>query len=158
MSDSNLKAAEHVFEQLCDCLNNKGIQYQCDQSNLNAWFVAAKESISTFFDIFVIDKPQHIRLLAKLECTIPPELRGKTAIAVNKLNFAFIDGSMVFDYDSGDLFYRLPILFEDCELSENTFGYMIVSSFNTVNSISRTFSLLAEGKITTDELLKQILS
>lgn len=79
------------------------------------------------------------------------------AIAINKLNFGIVNGHLMFSYDSGQLSFVLESYFVDSTLSDSMFKYLLGTVFSTVNNLSNKFYLLSEGKITVDQLLKDVL-
>lgn len=157
MADANLKEAKYVYGQLREYLDSINIHYESNDEELNIWFSARGNDMRVLVDIYVEANSQRIRLSSPFETTIPSELRNEVAVAINKLNFGVVDGHVDFDYDSGNLYFNLRILFKDAVLSNDTFRYLLGTTFSTVDALNDKFYLLSEGKITCEQLLNAVL-
>lgn len=152
-----MKNAQNVYKQLRESLDANGIHYDCNDSEMNVWFVARGSERRILVDIYVDSDMQYIKYNSPFEFSIPSEIRGEVAIAINKLNFSIVNGHLMFNYDSGQLSFVLESYFVDSILSDSTFKYLLGTVFSTVNNLSNKFYLLSEGKITVDQLLKDVL-
>lgn len=156
MADSNLKEAKYVYKQLREYLDSNDIKYESNDSEMNVWFGGRGDDMKIVLDIYVDAESQRVRLMSLFETIIPEELRNEVSVAINKLNYGFVNGRVDFEYDSGRLGFSLRIPFMDAVLSDEAFRYMIGTAFTTVDLLNDKFYLLSEGKITCDQLLKTV--
>lgn len=156
MADIDMKEAKYVYGQLREYLDAVDIHYDSNDEEMNVWFACRGDDMRILMDIFIDADAQRIRLASPFETKIPSEMRDEVAVAINKLNFGIVDGHMDLDYETGYIGYNLRIPYRDAVLSVDTFKYLITTTFSTVDAINEKFFLLAEGKITCEQLLNSV--
>lgn len=156
MENMDMKEAKYVYGQLREYLDEAGVHYDRNDEEMNVWFAIRGEDIRILLDIFVDADAQIIRLTSPFDTKIPSEMRDEVAIAINKLNFGIVDGHMDLDYETGYIGFNLRVPYRDAVLSSDTFMYLIAATCETVDALNEKFFLLAEGKITCEQLLNAV--
>lgn len=152
------QAAQNVYDQLRGFLAGQNIKYDCKDDEKNIWFAVRGDDLRILIDITVDEKNQMVRVLSPLEFKIPQELREDVAIVINHLNFIIVNGCIDYDFESGSLLFRINARFKDSILGDGTLYNLIGAAVNTVEAFNDKLYMIANGVMTTQQYLNQLLS
>lgn len=151
------QAAQNVYKQLHNYLANQDIKYDHNDEEMNIWFAMRGDDLRILIDITVDEKNQMVKVLSPLEFKIPQELCEDVAYVINQLNFMIINGCIDFDFETGSLAFRMNATFEDSIIGDGTLHYLIGAAVNTVEAFNDKLYMIANGVMTPQQYLKQLV-
>lgn len=151
------QATQDVYNQLRGYLEEQDIKYDHNDDEKNIWFAMRGDDLRILIDITVDEKNQMVKVLSPLEFEIPQELREEVALVINQLNFTIINGGIDYDFESGRLAFRINATFEDSIIGNGTLHYLIGTAVNTVEAFNDKLYMVANGVMSAQQYLKQLL-
>lgn len=151
------QAALNVYKQLGNYLDNQDIKYDHNDDEMNIWFAMRGDDLRILIDITIDEKKQVVKVFSPLEFKIPQELCEDVAYVINQLNFMIINGCIDFDFETGSLSYRINATFEDSIIGDGTLHYLIGTAVNTVEAFNDKLYMIANGVMTPQQYLKQLV-
>lgn len=157
MSDeTKMKRAQETFENLCETFDSKELHYEKDESKLRIECEAQGEDLPVDL-IFRIDaEKEMVKLVSPLPFTTPEEKRFDLAVAVSMVNNILVNGCFDYDIKDGEMHFRMTCAFMDTTVKSETFLYMLVCAFSTVDEYNDKFMMLAKGMISLDKFVEII--
>ncbi len=152
------QAAQNVYKQLRNYLDEQDIKYDRNDEEMNIWFAMRGDDMRVPLDIRIDEKYQMVKVLSPLEFKIPQEFREDMARVINQLNFMIINGCIDYDFETGSVAYRINATFEDSIIGNGTLHYLIGTAINTVEAFNVKFFLIVNGKMSAQAYLKKLTS
>lgn len=152
------QAAQSVYDQLRNYLAEQDIKYDHNDEEKNIWFAMRGDDLRILIDIIVDEKSQKIKVLSPLEFKIPQDLREDVALVINQLNFMIINGCVDYDFETGSVSFRINATFEDSILGDGTLHYLIGTAVNSVEAFNDKLYMIANGVMTAQQYMNQLLN
>ncbi len=152
---TDLTKAQKVYDDLCAMLDKNGIKYHKNENNLSIGFFATGEDIPMEFNVRVDAGRQLISLYSKLPFTVPDEKKNDMAVACCVAGCGLWDGSFDFDYESGEMYYRMTASFIGSDIGEGLFRYMISMAGKVVDRYNDKLLAVCKGYLSLDDFIKE---
>lgn len=152
MEEQERRAAQQVYNTLCQTLEDIGYHYQQKEDELSVHFEVHGEGLPMELTISVDADRDLVRLLSFLPFKVAENRLSEIAVGVCKINDILINGNFDLGLERGRLTFRMVQSYRESLLDIEVFKYMIFVSLNTIDEYSEKLYLLSRGKITLDEL------
>ncbi len=154
--EKNTKQAQAAFRTLCEMLDERGWHYEKNPEELFISCSAQGDDLPMEIRICVDAERQLILLLSHMPFNIPEDKRTALAIAVSAANNGMIDGSFDYDYQDGNIFFRMTSSFRDSLVGKEAFEYMLYCSCYTIDRYNDKFLMVAKSNMSNEEILNFI--
>ncbi len=155
MSDANkLKNAQNVFKTLCEMLDEKKVHYDKHEDELVVTFIMGGKDIPMQLIINVDEERELIRLISPIPVVFEEDKRVEAAIATCQANYYLADGSFDYDFEQGEITFRLTSSYIDSLISKDLLEYMVVITGIAVDEYNDKFLMLAKGMISVQDFFK----
>ena len=148
------KNAEQAFATLCEVLDINGWKYEKDVENLTINCGAKGDDLPIPIRIEVEAGKQLVTLMSQLPFTTKEEYRDQMAIAVSVINAYTVDGCLDYNYDSGNIIFRITMSIFDSLLGKEAYVYLISCALSTVDDFNEKIMYVATNKVSIDEMEK----
>lgn len=146
-----LKNAKSVYQIVCNLFDEKQLVYQKHEEDLVITITMNGDDLPMNFVLKVDEERDLIRLLSRLPVVFQGEKRLDGAIATSQINYGLADGSFDYDYNKGEVTFRITSSYKGCTVSEDLIYYMMSCACYTVDDYNDKLLALSEGKISVRE-------
>lgn len=157
MTDEEKKvAAEKVYADLCNALDNRNWHYQKHEEDLVITFDVSGDDIPMSF-VFAVDAGrQLLRVFSKLPFTVPEDKRVDLAIATCAATNEILDGSFDYNITKGEIVFRLTTSFRESSIGDELFNYMVDISSYTVDEYNDKFLMIGKGVLSVNDFISSL--
>lgn len=157
MPEENLKQAQKVYTTIMNMLDSRKCICEKEEENLIIKTLFCKRVDLTLTFIIKVDAERELVIVqSKLPFPMPENKRLDGAIAICVANINLYNGSFVYNINNGDIIFKNTTSFTSRSvLSEGLFEYMIVASATAIDRYYDQFFMLASGKLTIQQFIKQ---
>ena len=142
-----LKNAQSVYKILCDLFDEKELVYKKFEDDFVVTITVNGDNLSIDFVVKVDEERELIRVLSKLPVVFQDEKRLDGAIATSKINYGLADGSFDYNFEKGEIIFRITSSYKGCTVSKDLIYYMMSCACYTVDDYNDKLLALSEGKI-----------
>lgn len=154
MADENkVKQAKAVYKTLCEALDARSWKYQAHPEDLVVTFTATGEDLPMDFVALVDADKQLVQMASRLPFKFDKERRVDGAVAVAYVNFALVDGTFDYNYDTGEITFRITATFMDSLISADLLLYMVACACITVDEFNDKLLMAAKGMLPVERLV-----
>ena len=143
-----LKNAQSVYKILCDLFDEKELVYKKYEEDLVVTINMNGNDLPMDFVVKVDEERDLIRVLSRLPVVFQGEKLLDGAIATSQINYGLVDGSFDFNFEKGEIIFRLTSSYKGCTVSKDLIYYMMSCACYTVDDYNDKLLALSEGKIT----------
>ena len=154
--EKQLKQARAAFQALCEMLDEKDWHYKKDDEHLQIVSGARGDDLPIDIRIAVDADRQLVMLFSQIPVIAPESRRAEMAVAVSRANCGMIDGSFDYDYQSGEIIFRMTSSFRDSLVGKEVFEYMLFCSCFTVDKYNDKFLMVAKSDMSNEEIVNFI--
>lgn len=156
MAQDKKAAARKVYDSMIKALNKKGWKFK--ESTDGKMVISSDyqgEDIPIGFIVRVDEERQVLQFLSQLPFSISESKRVDAAIAVCVANWWMVNGSFDYNFENGNIIFRLTTSFVDCEVGEDFFMSMIATAVVTTDEYNDKFLMLSKGTLSLEQFIKQ---
>ena len=146
-----LKNAKSVYQIVCDLFDEKQLDYKKFEEDLVITIKMNGENLSMDFVIKIDEKRDLIRILSRLPVVFQGEKRLDGAIATSQINYGLADGSFDYNYNKGEIIFKITSSYKGCSVSKDLIYYMMSCACYTIDGYNDKLLALSEGKISVRE-------
>ena len=151
-----LKRAQSVYKSMCDGLQEAKINFAKVEADLLVKFSFSGDDLSMPCIMYIDAERELIRLYSTVPMTIKASKREEVAIAASLVNYQLADGCFEFDYQTGELKFRIAASYTDSLISNEVFRYLVFVSIGTIDIHNDRFFKLVNNMLTLDNFLAKI--
>ena len=147
-----VQQAKTVYGTLCKMLTDKGLKFKSFDEDLTVTFGFKGEDIPVEIIANIDPERLLITMFSQLPFTVPENKRADVALAISMVNCSIVDGSFGFDYNKGTVVFKITSRFNESLIGKSLLEYMMVICYHTVERFNDKFFLIANGKMSLEEL------
>lgn len=160
MADAKLeKKAIEVYETLCRALDAHELKYTKEgkdkDGDYTVRFTAVGDDLPMDFVVFVDVERQLVRLMSQMPFKFSEGKRLEGAIVTSRANYLMVDGNFDYDYNTGNVIYKMTSSIRDSLISEDLLFYMVSCAYSMVDEFNDKFLMVDKGAISLEEFFKQ---
>ena len=96
--------------------------------------------------LFIIDSDRKlVRLFSTIPCKFPEDKRVEGAVAVAVANHGMVNGNFDYDMSDGEIVFKAVAPFENTDLDEEIYKYLLGITVSTVDKYNDRFFALCKG-------------
>lgn len=153
--EKQLRSARNVYDSLCEMLDGMNWRYNKFPEDLVVRFDVTGDDLPMQFIMAIDAERQLVRLLSPVPAKFGEDKRVEGAIATNQVNYGLADGSFDYNYEKGEIHFRMTSSFRDSLISKQMLSYMVQCACYTVDKYNDKFFMLAHGQIEIEEFFKR---
>lgn len=153
---ADLKTAKSVYKTLCRALDAKDIMYRKSEDDLRFDFGVKGTDMSMDVKIKVHPDRRLILFLSKVPIEVDEKRRIAVAAAVNRVNYAMLDGSFDYCHKNGEIIFRMSLNYCGCEVKAEMIDYFLGCSFGMIDKLDVEFATVAKSDMTIDRAIEYI--
>lgn len=157
MEDKELKQARIVFNTFCSMLNKGGWKYHKDDDEMHIECGVAGDDLPLLLHINIDADRELIRLHSSLG-NVPRGKRSEAALAICAINYLLINGCFDYDYNDGEMVFRLVNSYAGSIVGEEMCKYIFMCSCLTVDKYNDLIVKYMLGGMSLEELIAKINS
>lgn len=146
------KQAKEVFRSLCAAFDADGWTYDADEKELTIESGVQGEDLPIPIDIEVDAERMLVSLISRLPFCVEKERRREMAVAVSRANNGLVDGSFDYDYNTGDILFRITVSFLDSLIAANALRSMVHFACFAVDAYNDKFLQVNGNDMDCDEV------
>ena len=146
------KLAKNVFNDLCEVIGENGTKYTANKKNLAVTCLMRGEHTLVALDIAVNANDMTVLAISPLLFTVSKERRDVFAVAVSSLNAYLPDGHFDFDYQTGELNFRMILSFANSLIDKQALRYLASTMLKTVDGNNDKLQSVANGNSSVEEI------
>lgn len=151
----DLNTAREVYNTLCGALDAAGFKYQMFEDDLVIKLTATGEDLPMEFLLNVDAKRELVRIHSRQPFSFGANnING--AVATSCINNLLVDGSFDYNYENGDVYYRMTSSYRESLISPDLLLYMIACSLQIVDEYNDKLLMLAKNMITIEQFVGAI--
>lgn len=154
--EDNLKVAKTVYNMLCDTFTENKVKYARHDDELVVSFEFTGEDIPMDFVARVDAQKQLIVFNSWLPFSFGEDKRLQGAIATNQINYALSDGSFDYNYETGEVLFRMTTSFRDSLIAGEAIMYMLVCAVTIVDKYNDKLLMVAKGAVDIDKFIENM--
>ncbi|MBR2860897.1 MAG: YbjN domain-containing protein [Clostridia bacterium] len=154
--EDNLAHAQGVFGDVCRFLDKLGWKYNRIEDKLLIHCQAQGEDLPIDVVIDVNTERMLLVMFSAFPFAIQEDKRLEAAMAVCAVNNSLVEGSFDYDINSGKIHFRIANSFFNCEISEETFKYMLGGLCELVDLYNDKFFMLSKGTYSIEQFLTDL--
>lgn len=152
---SNLTRAQKVYNDLCAILEENDWKFSKDDDALTIHFTATGEDIPMDFVLKTDPGRQILSLYSKMPFTAPESQKDDMAVACCVAGNGLWDGSFDFDYESGEIMYRMTASFIGSDIGKGLFRYMIGMAGKVVDRYNDKLLAVCNGSMSLNDFIRE---
>lgn len=154
--EKKLKQAKSVYQSLCQMLDDLDWHYEKIEEDLAIKCKSQGDDLPIDIAIMVKSQIEIVTLLSPMPFSIPQNRRTALAVAVSRANNGLADGSFDYDYQSGNICFRLTSSYTGSLVSKEMLKYMLMCSCYMIDEYNDKFLVVAKTNMTNDEIVEFI--
>jgi len=146
------KLAKTVFKNLCEVIGENGTKYTANKKSLSVTCLMRGEHTLVALDVAANATDTILLALSPLLFTVPKERRDVFAVAVSFLNAYLPDGHFDFDYQTGEVNFRMILSFANSIIDKQALRYLASTMLKTVDGNNDKLQSVANGDTSVEEV------
>jgi hypothetical protein len=151
----NLIAAKSVYYAITSALNNKQLKYQSEPDQFRCHLSFSTDDLDVKVTIFVDAERELIRLISFLPFTFPEDKRIDGALAAIIANHGMIHGSFDFDFDDGQMIFKLTNSYKGGPIDDECVHYLLGVTVSTIDKYDDQFLAIAKGYMSLSDFIEK---
>ena len=156
MAFNNEQAATKVYELVKQACDEFRLRYEAKDTSKRVNFDIDGDYEPVAFSISVNEKINVVFVLSDLSVQVDERYSEAVAQATNAVNCRLAYGSFDYNYQKGQITYRLPTNYTGMDMDIETAKQLILLTFACVNKYNKPLSQVAEGAVSFDEFCQMI--
>lgn len=148
------KLAKNVFGLLCEVLDENDIKYKKSKGAFALEFSVHGEDLSIPLDIVVDADLSDVLIMSALPFVIPKERREAIAVAVCEINSYVADGCFDFQYQTGEITFRISANFSNSIVSKDLLDYLVLRAIKTIDEFNDRFLFFSKSDMTPKQIVE----
>jgi len=148
------RLAKTVFGLLCDVLDENDIKYKKSKGAFALNFSIHGEDLSIPLDIVVDADISDVLIMSALPFVIPKERREAIAVAVCEVNSFIADGCFDFQYQIGEITFRISANFSNSMVGKDMLDYLVLRALTTIDEFNDKFLFLSKTDMTAEQIVE----
>lgn len=148
------KLAKNVFGLLCEVLDENDIKYKKSKGAFALEFSVHGEDLSVPLDIVVDADLSDVLIMSALPFVIPKERREAIAVAVCEINSYVADGCFDFQYQTGEITFRISANFSNSIVSKDLLDYLVLRAIKTIDEFNDRFLFFSKSDMTPKQIVE----
>ena len=150
-----LRNAKSVYKISCDLFDEKELVYKKFEEDLVVTLTMNGDDLPMVFVFKVDEERELIRILSRLPVVFQGERCLDGAIATSQINYGLPDGSFDFNFEKGEIIFRITSSYKGCTVSKDLIDYMMSCACYTVDDYNDKLLALSEGKISLNDFFNK---
>ena len=146
------KLAKTVFKNLCEVIGENGTKYTANKKSLSLTCLMRGEHTLVALDTTVNANDMTVLVLSPLLFTVSKERRDVFAVAVSCVNAYLPDGHFDFDYQTGEVNFRMILSFANSLIDKQALRYLASTMLKTVDGNNDKLQSVANGNSSVEEI------
>lgn len=148
------KLAKNVFGLLCEVLDENDIKYKKSKGAFALEFSVHGEDLSVPLDIVVDADLSDVLIMSALPFVIPKERREAIAVAVCEINSYVADGCFDFQYQTGEITFRISANFSNSIVGKDLLDYLVLRAIKTIDEFNDRFLFFSKSNMTPKQIVE----
>ncbi len=148
------KLSATVYKNLCKVLDEDGVKYTKNKKKLSLNCIMRGKNTPVGLNAIVDANPMILLAMSPLVFVVPKERRDVVAVAVSDVNAYLSDGHFDFNYQTGEIVFRIVLCFANSIISKQTLRYITSTVLKTVDSYNDKLMAIATNDSGIEDALK----
>lgn len=146
----------YTYQKVCAILDSIDWKYQRFDETKHIAYDMTSEDLPVKIHFVIREERNDLLVLSFLPFTVPEDKRVEMAIAICRLNAAFINGFYDFNIKTGEITYRMTNYIGESDIGKDALLYILHLSNESVGEHNDLLFALSKGYITLDQFTERI--
>lgn len=140
--------AKNVYDMIISTLESQDFKFQKSDEDMRVAFQIETDNLPVIISVVTDFERQLIRIVAGYSIVFPEDKRVDGAIAACVTNRNLVAGGFDYDYESGEIVFRISSSFAGSVISPDAFMYLVRRAYRTCLAYDQKLDNLAKGQLT----------
>lgn len=150
---ADTQAAKRAYQAIITMMQNDDLKFGRDDDALRIETAFSTDDIDVRLTFMVDTERDLVRVFSSLPFKFPEDKRVEGAVATCVANHGMIDGAFDYDFQDGEILFKMADSYRGSDFSEENARYMLKITLSTVDNYNDRFFALAKGFITLSDFV-----